>query len=553
MKSVIMQSVFMVGLLLNSAPLAAGLDDDPALVGWWKLESDALDSTSNENHGHNHGVRFSNGKSSVFDGRGTYIEIPHSDSLDLGSGDFSMSAWVRTEGDLDDPIGDIVSQYDASASTGFSLGVLDNAGVGSGQSNSRNLFFGTDSGQETFEWKDCGRPGESVFIMALTVFEGSLFAGTYEAGKEKTGHIYRYDGGKAWTDCGSPDPANSIAAMAVHKGELYAAASHYRAGGSALDASENETPGGRIYRYLGGSDWELCGELKGHEAILGLVVFEGDLYASSLYAPAGLYRYEGGTKWVDCGNPDSRCVVLGVYNGELLSGGYDGNIGMGGVARYDGGKDWTYLGTPPGVTQTYSFASHLGELYVGSWPEGKVFRYGGPSNWIDVGRLGEEREVMGIMVYNGKLYGGTLPLAKVYRMEEEGQWIDTGQLDKTPDVKYRRAWTMAIHDGKLFCGTLPSGKVFSLEVGHCLSHDQELPSGWRHIAVTREGKSLKLYLDGDLVSDSIAPGGKALDLSNDSPLKIGIGPQDYFNGSIRDLRIYKRPLTKSEVESLSTP
>ena len=40
-----------------------------------------------------------------------------------------------------------------------------------------------------------------------------------------------------------------------------------------------------------------------------------------------------------------------------------------------------------------------------------------------------------------------------------------GQLDKTPNVRYHRAWTMAVYDGKLFCGTLPSGHILSLEAG----------------------------------------------------------------------------------------
>ncbi|MCA9450744.1 MAG: LamG domain-containing protein, partial [Candidatus Omnitrophica bacterium] len=248
--------------------------------------------------------------------------------------------------------------------------------------------------------------------------------------------------------------------------------------------------------------------------------------------------------------PDSRCVVLGVWNGDLLSGGYDGE--RGGVARYDGGKDWTYLGTPPGVTQTYSFASQFGELYVGTWPEGKVFRFDGPDNWIDVGRLDEEKEVMGLMVYNGKLYGGTLPLAQVYRFDGEGDWINTGQLDKTPDVKYRRAWTMAIHDGQLFCGTLPSGHVYSLNVGQCVSHDKELPSGWRHIAVVREGNRLRLYVDSRKVSESSFSDNQSLNLNNDAPLTIGFGPQDYFKGSLRDIRIYRRSLSPDEIERLSS-
>ena len=45
---------------------------------------------------------------------------------------------------------------------------------------------------------------------------------------------------------------------------------------------------------------------------------------------------------------------------------------------------------------------------------------------------------------DGKFYAGTLPLAQVYRFDGGTKWTCTGQLDRTPDVKYRRAWSMAV-------------------------------------------------------------------------------------------------------------
>ena len=67
-----------------------------------------------------------------------------------------------------------------------------------------------------------------------------------------------------------------------------------------------------------------------------------------------------------------------------------------------------------------------------------------------------EKEVMGMSVYNGKLYAGTLPLADVYRYDANSKWTSVGQLDKTPNVRYRRAWTMAVYQGKLECVGAPS-------------------------------------------------------------------------------------------------
>ena len=155
-----------------------------------------------------------------------------------------------------------------------------------------------------------------------------------------------------------------------------------------------------------------------------------------------------------------------------------------------------------------------------------------------------------MMVYNGKLYAGTLPLAEVYRYDGGTTWTRTGQLDTTPDVRYRRAWSMAVYQGKLFCGTLPSGHVFALEAGKNVTHDHELAPGWRHLVAVRHNDRLKLYVDGMLVAASSPFDPADYDLSNDGPLRIGFGAHDHFNGRMSDLRLYNRALTDAEVSAL---
>ena len=154
---------------------------------------------------------------------------------------------------------------------------------------------------------------------------------------------------------------------------------------------------------------------------------------------------------------------------------------------------------------------------------------------------------MGMAVYNGKLYAGTLPLAEVYRYEDGATWTRTGQLDTTPDVRYRRAWSMAVYQGKLFCGTLPSGHVYSIEAGKSVTHDSTLAPGWRHLAAVKQSNRLKLYVDGACVAESPAFDPSDYNVNTQSPLKIGLGPHDYFNGRMRDLRIYDRALSSPEI------
>ncbi|MDZ4859821.1 MAG: LamG domain-containing protein [Candidatus Hydrogenedentes bacterium] len=521
-----------------------------ALIAHFPLTSDAGDAGPNGIHGDARGVTFREG-AAWFDGRGAHIEVPDHPALHLGAGDFTISAHIRTEAVLDHVLGDILCKYDPVARKGINFGLMNYAGVTSSSANWRNLIFGIDNGAIDPDWKDCGRPGNAVCVFCLCVHKGDLYAGTFEAGATEKGHVWRYKSGTDWEDLGAPYASNSVIALCEFDGQLYAAASHYRSRGSSLAESENETPGGRIFRYDGDQKWTEVGVLEGHEAIHSLIVYRGKLYASSLYAPPGVYRYDGRTQWNACGhpgtNPGGRIVPMSVWRGHIYGGSYDQDYN---IYRYAGGQQWDDLGKPAEVTQTYSFMSYEGELYIGAWPSGAVYRWDGQMGWENTGRLGEELEVMAMATYNGKLYAGTLPLAQVYRYDGDGSWTLTGRVDTTPDVKYRRAWSMAVHKGELYCGTLPSGRVMRIEAGKCVTHDHALEPGWRHVAAVRNGGQLLLYVDGAQVAQSGPFDAAAFDVTNDKPLRIGFGMHDYFNGAMKDLRIYGAALSTDDVKSL---
>ena len=535
------------------------------LVAHWRLDTDSQDSSGHAHHGVNHGVDFitdgpkrkSTG-AARFAGDTQFIEIPASDSLDLGRSDFTISVWLHTERSVDDVFGDLVSKYDPVTRRGFHLSLLHNAGACTSTANTRNLFFGIDAGCEP-KWTDCGRPGNNLLPYVLAVWRGGLYAGTWEPGAGQTGRVYRYAGDTNWVDCGAPDPCNAVGALAVFEDQLYAAVSRYSGTGSHLNASPNQNLGGKVYRYGGGKKWLDCGRVSDAEYIFGLAVFGGKLYATAMDAPPkpdrkprqGLHRYDGGTNWTYCGNPGGRVAALAVFDGHLYGTGYNGGA-LGSVFRYEGGTNWSNWGAPPNVDQTYSFAAYRGALHVGTWKEGKVFRYDGPNDFTSIGRLGQELEVMGMAAFNGKLYAGTLPLAQVYRHDGGTNWTLTGRLDFS-DVEYRRAWSMAIYQGRLFCGVQPSGHVHALEAGRAVTHDHELSPGWHHVAAMRAGSRLKLFVDGRLVATSAKFDPEEFDLSTAEPLRIGFGASDYFHGSLGDLRIYRRALRVEEVKQLAKP
>ncbi len=548
------------GHLLAATPADRAIGLGAALIGHWPLAGDCRDVSANANHGVNHGVNLEardpeggQGIAAEFDGRGGFIEVQPSASLKLATSDLTISAWVHTARQLDDVLGDVLSMYDPATRKGFNLGLMNYAGVASSQSNYRNVSFGIDNATLDTGFTDCGRPGNSLFVCALAVHEGSLYAGTFETGQNEAGRVWRYDGGTQWTDCGSPDRSNSVFCLASFDGSLYAGTARYAARGSALPDSPNVTPGGRVYRREGADRWMDCGRLENPATgaavnVHSLAEFKGRLYASTINQEGlGLYEYTGGRNWKYCGSPGPRRVeTLTVFNGCLYATSYDG----GAVSRYTPDGRWQDLAPIPGVTQTYGFIVYDGGLHVTTWPTGSVFRLGPDDNWLDQGRLGDQTEVMGVSVYNGKLYGGTLPLGKVYRYDGRTTWTDIGRLDWTPDVLYRRVWSMAVYQGRLYCGTLPSGRVHSIEAGRCATYDRALKPGWRLLAGVRRGDRLELYVDGELVAVSSVLAPAAFDISTDAPLRIGFGPHDYFRGRIGDVRLYGHALSPMALQAV---
>jgi hypothetical protein len=523
------------------------------MAGYWPLNGNANDKSGNGRDAivkgdvnlNITGPDNKEGTAAGFNGINSWMEIPADKSFKPGKQDFSIAVWINVPDQLNDVPGDIISQYDSVYHNGFQLSMKSNA-VTTSHANALQLNFGIDNAQLS-EWVDCGQPGNAVCAFSLASYNGMLYAGTCVSGKDEAGHVYMYKDVNKWVDCGSPDKSNSVMSLAVFNGKLYAGTAKYRLAGSAQPESENLNFGGSIFRYEGDKNWVNCGQLSATEAIGGLIVFKGSLYASSLYRPAGFFRYDGDSKWTDCGTPGGkRVVALGVYNGYIYATSYDGGY----VYRYDGNL-WSDCGQLGNNTQTYSFAVYYGRLYVGTWPSGRVYRFEDVNKWTDVGRLGNELEVMGMLVDNGRLIAGTLPLAEVYSYEGDTIWKKITRLDNTPDVKYRRAWTMAEIDGKVFCSTLPSGRIFSFEAGKNAISPGPVPSGWHHVVAVRSKDHLTLYLDGKQLSQSVSFNPSLFDLNNNEPLRIGFGTNDYFVGNMAELRIYNRSLTKGEISFLS--
>jgi len=546
---------------MSTLPISEGL------IGHWPLAGDCEDHSGTGLKTTNHGVGLEaegrDGRAvtaGALNGVDSFLEVQDHPALKPGTSDFSVAAWVHTDARSADLVGDLVSKFDPVARKGWQLSVVTNAGMTStAQSNRRNLQFGIDNDRLDPEWMDCGRPGNAVLIAALKVSGGDLYAGTFEAGADEMGHLWRYEGGSEWVDLGNPLGSNTVHTIVEHDGALYCGVGRYKADGSALGETLNRTPGGKVYRVSAGGEWTYCGHPGAEDAtpeedvtaandsgkaddVMGLTVYQGDLYCISNHRH-GVFKYQGGQDWEHIG-PDFRIMTFAIYQGKLYA-----LINGGPVYRYEGGAEWAFCGQPETSTQTYSAVIHQGQFYVGTWPQGEVYRYEGDEAWAKVARIGYEREIMGMALYNGNVYLGALPMASVYRFN--GQYFRFLTILDSSKVVLRRVWTMAVHDGRLFAGTLPSGHVHSVEAGKVATWDESFPGGWHHVVAVKSGGTLSVSIDGQPVAAStgFAPGD--FDLDNEQPLRIGFGPHDYLDGQLSDVRLYGRALAEAEIQQLA--
>jgi hypothetical protein len=76
--------------------------------------------------------------------------------------------------------------------------------------------------------------------------------------------------------------------------------------------------------------------------------------------------------------------------------------------------------------------------------------------------------------------------------------------------------------------------------------------GWVHLAITHDGATLALFVDGELADSQSGPGIGF----DDSPLFIGCdddgdGPDYHVTGALADVRVYDRVLAADEISSLA--
>ena len=100
-----------------------------------------------------------------------------SDTLHLGSNDFSIAVWIRYEKPMRSVFGTLLNKFDPAQRCGFNFYIASSAPGYNAMSDQRFVHLGIDDGYVS-DFQDCGKPWASNSgVLDLIVYHGQLYYG----------------------------------------------------------------------------------------------------------------------------------------------------------------------------------------------------------------------------------------------------------------------------------------------------------------------------------------------------------------------------------------
>jgi hypothetical protein len=109
------------------------------------------------------------------------------------------------------------------------------------------------------------------------------------------------------------------------------------------------------------------------------------------------------------------------------------------------------------------------------------------------------------------------------------------------------------NNGYVYGAIYPEKSAPLVSTSAQLSHLSNDTTTWHHYAMTYDGASLKLYVDGVLIPQATKAAAGRLNRARDRDIEIGTGrsvTDPAFDGVIDDVRIYDIALSATEIQSL---
>jgi hypothetical protein len=307
---------------------------------------------------------------------------------------------------------------------------------------------------------------EQTYVNSLTVFNGQLYAGTYESGL-----LFEWNDSNAWVLRAGPigTPPNDeyeICSLVVFNGKLY--------GGTA--------PHGKLVEWNGSNAWvEKAPQFGDETYIYSLAVFNSKLYAGT-YPHGKLLEWNGSSAWAEkAPQTGSETAVhsLTVFNGKL----YGGTAPHGKLLEWNGVDAWVEKAPQPGSeTQIHSLAIFNDKLYGGGYTIGKLLEWNGIDAWVEkAAQLGSDT-IRSLMVFRDKLYAGTYNSnyanggGKLLEWNGIDAWVEKVQQLHTQN----EILSLVVFNEELYAGTAPDSMLFMLD--------------WARRAVKKTEPRFKIYV-----------------------------------------------------------
>jgi glucose/arabinose dehydrogenase len=210
----------------------------------------------------------------------------------------------------------------------------------------------------------------------------------------------------------------------------------------------------------------------------------------------------------------------------------------------------TFAATVSGLVAAYAFEEGIGTSVADASGNSNVAIISG-ATWSTAGKSGKALSFDGVNDWVSVADASSLDLTTGLTLEA---WVHPASLSgwRTVVMKERTAglaYALYAHDNA------PRPAV-TVNVGSDQSSTgaQALPlNTWSHLAGTYDGTTLRLYVNGALVSSRPLAGSMS---TSAQPLRLGGNAVwgEYFAGLIDDVRVYSRALSQSEVQAdMTTP
>ena len=518
---------------------AARTDETPDTIGLWRFDENTGSTTGNSSGTLGSGTlvnsptwaigKYSNGLE--FDGINDFVSIPDNTSLDLNN-DFTISLWFKPQNTF-------------NGNSDYSQGIIDKGAF--------NIFLDKSDGKLKAEIINSTSPvpamsyDNALRVNDIVSYKGKLYAGVgYWGSADGSGDVYVFDGTN-WT-LSYDGSRKAVSSLAVYAGKLY--------------AGTYGTSGGHADVYVFDDiSWNLAYDVPNIPfGVEAMGVYNNKLYIGM--SGGDRIRSFNGTTWnlEYAGNiPTLGIEDFAVYNGALYAAYSTVNGTEGYVYKYDGSSWSTANNTPDPVTSFRSVTSYNGELFVGLHGScggcgyGDIFKYDG-SLWTKTYDSASNTydRIYSMLVYSGYLLpagSGGFNDADILKYNTNA-W----SLFYDDTSTYSEIYSQAIHNGDLYQG-YGSGDILLFDKGSQVSSTR---STWDvgtfyHVALTKEGSSLNLYING-ILENTTALTNSTLE-TNDLNLYVGKlygsrgsdSGEGLFNGTIDELRIYGYARNQSEI------